>query len=180
MPNEGHLIKLSFVGEFGSGKSQLIHRYVDDAFTSANYHYFGQECKVRTINLAGFIVKLELWDVAAHGRYGSRVIKCPEYRGMHGILLVYDCTNVESFAKCTAWFEEIIKYTRELEPKVILIGNKCDMVADRVISQSQGQALAKENGAMFAETSAKDETNLEWVVASLVYEILHELQSIKE
>jgi Ras-related protein Rab-8A len=44
--------------------------------------------------------------------------------------------------------------------KRILIGNKADMVNERVIETSRGQALADEYGIKFFECSAKTEQNV--------------------
>jgi hypothetical protein len=37
----------------------------------------------------------------------------------------------------------------------VLVGNKCDLVDERVVQTSEGQELAKKWGASFYETSAK-------------------------
>lgn len=44
--------------------------------------------------------------------------------------------------------------------QVILVGNKCDMEEERVISQERGKQLADQLGVEFFETSAKENVNV--------------------
>lgn len=43
----------------------------------------------------------------------------------------------------------------------ILVGNKCDMLDEKVVSTEEGQKLAKEFGVDFYECSAKNDINVE-------------------
>jgi Ras family. len=44
--------------------------------------------------------------------------------------------------------------------QVILVGNKCDMEDERVISYERGKQLAEQLGIEFFETSAKENINV--------------------
>ncbi|KAG0729259.1 Ras-related protein Rab-3 [Chionoecetes opilio] len=52
--------------------------------------------------------------------------------------------------------------------QVILVGNKCDMEDERVISFERGKQLADELGLEFYETSAKENINVKAVFERLV------------
>lgn len=52
--------------------------------------------------------------------------------------------------------------------QVILVGNKCDMEDERVISFERGKQLADQLGVEFFETSAKENVNVK--VSNLHYE----------
>ena len=76
-----------------------------------------------------------------------------------GALLVYDITRKETFVHVTKWLEEV----RDNSSKtiaIILVGNKNDLEDQREVSYEEGEALAKENGLMFLETSAKTSCNI--------------------
>lgn len=47
-------------------------------------------------------------------------------------MLVYDVTKRESFDNLAMWLEEIGKHS-PIDVKLLLVGNKCDLVEERVI-----------------------------------------------
>jgi Ras-related protein Rab-1A len=63
--------------------------------------------KIRTIELDGKTIKLQIWDTAGQERF--RTISSTYYRGAHGIIVVYDITNLDSFNNVKRWLEEINK-----------------------------------------------------------------------
>ncbi|KAM0012591.1 putative small GTPase, P-loop containing nucleoside triphosphate hydrolase [Helianthus debilis subsp. tardiflorus] len=73
---------------------------------------------------------------------------------------VYDVTDQESFNNVKQWLSEIDCYVSENVNK-ILVGNKCDLVANKVVSTETAKAFADEIGIPFLETSAKDATSVE-------------------
>eukprot|EP00996_Jenningsia_fusiforme_P002987 NODE_3794_length_914_cov_105.468208_g3489_i0.p1 GENE.NODE_3794_length_914_cov_105.468208_g3489_i0~~NODE_3794_length_914_cov_105.468208_g3489_i0.p1 ORF type:complete len:225 (-),score=49.08 NODE_3794_length_914_cov_105.468208_g3489_i0:240-845(-) len=152
------LFKVCVIGESGVGKSSLLLRFADDTF-SANYMAtIGVDFKVKTMELDGKAIKLMIWDTAGQERF--RTITRHYYSGAHGVMLVYDVTDMESFSNVRAWLGEIEKYA---PPGIcrILVGNKCDMVSRRVVEQCDGQELADQLGIPFIETSAKAATNVD-------------------
>uniref|UniRef100_A0A6B2LNM8 Uncharacterized protein n=1 Tax=Arcella intermedia TaxID=1963864 RepID=A0A6B2LNM8_9EUKA len=80
-------------------------------------------------------------------------------------MLVYDVTRTESFVKLERWHKTIQRYAPLA--KLIVVGNKCDLVFDRKITAMQGEGLAKKYNAEFIETSALDDTNVEEAFANL-------------
>lgn len=88
-----------------------------------------------------------------------------------GILLVYDVTNVKSFDNIAKWLRNIDEHANEDVEKII-IGNKCDMEDRRVIPTERGEAIAREHGIRFIETSAKANINIDRVFLELTDAIL--------
>merc|ERR1712025_1235893 len=74
--------------------------------------------------------------------------------------LVYDITDEQSFLNIRNWIRNIEQHASDSVQK-ILIGNKCDMSDDRIITKDRGQELADEYGIKFFETSAKTDMNVE-------------------
>ena len=64
-----------------------------------------QQVKIRTIELDGKTIKLQIWDTAGQERF--RTITSSYYRGAHGIIVVYDVTDSESFNNVKQWLHEI-------------------------------------------------------------------------
>ena len=94
------------------------------------------------------------------------------YRGAHGILLIYDITDKDSFKSLQNWLIEIEKNAHKNVVKV-LIGNKCDLDDKRVISYSQGKEFADTYGLKFIETSAKKNSNVNEAFELLSRELIN-------
>ena len=86
--------------------------------------FAGIDFKIRTIELDGKKIKLQIWDTAGQERF--RTITTAYYRGAMGIMLVYDITNEKSFDNIKNWIRNIEEHASADVEKMIL-GNKCDM-----------------------------------------------------
>ena len=93
----------------------------------------GIDFKIRTIELDGKKIKLQIWDTAGQERF--RTITTAYYRGAMGIMLVYDITNEKSFDNIKNWIRNIEEHASADVEKMIL-GNKCDMNDRRQVSRS--------------------------------------------
>lgn len=118
----------------------------------------GIDFKIRTIELDGAKIKLQIWDTAGQERF--RTITQAYYRGAMGILLVYDVTDDKSFNNIRTWMRNIEQHANEQVVK-ILLGNKCDMPDKKMVTWEQGNDLAKEYSIEFFETSAKTNVKVE-------------------
>ena len=94
-PSPPSQIKLLLIGDSGVGKSCCLLRFSEDSFTPSFITTIGIDFKIRTIELDGKRVKLQIWDTAGQERF--RTITTAYYRGAMGILLVYDVTDERSF-----------------------------------------------------------------------------------
>jgi Ras-related protein Rab-8A len=117
------------IGDSGVGKSCLLLRFSDDSFTTSFITTIGIDFKIKTIELDGKRIKLQIWDTAGQERF--RTITTAYYRGAMGILLVYDITDEHSFMNINNWMQNIEQHASDTVNK-ILIGNKCDMDTNRL------------------------------------------------
>ncbi|KAL5740883.1 hypothetical protein ACOSP7_029761 [Xanthoceras sorbifolium] len=167
------LIKLLLIGDSGVGKSCLLLRFSDDSFTTSFITTIGIDFKIRTIELDGKRIKLQIWDTAGQERF--RTITTAYYRGAMGILLVYDVTDESSFNNIRNWMRNIEQHAADSVNR-ILVGNKADMdESKRAVPTAKGQALADEYGIKFFETSAKTNFNVEQVFFSIARDIKQRL-----
>lgn len=125
-----YLFKLLLIGDSGVGKSCLLLRFADDTYTESYISTIGVDFKIRTIELDKKTIKLQIWDTAGQERF--RTITSSYYRGAHGIIVVYDCTDQDSFNNVKQWLEEIDRYACDNVNK-LLVGNKCDLTAKKVV-----------------------------------------------
>ena len=70
----------------------------DDKFTDGHIPTTGGEFRIRTIELDGKTIKLQIWDTGV-----QRTITSSYYRGAHGIIVVYDVTKRASFDNVKTW-----------------------------------------------------------------------------
>ena len=82
------------------------------------------------------------------------------FKGAHGVALVYDVTDRDTFEAIRHWVKQIQEHA-ESNVSIVLIGNKCDKEQLRMVSRAEGEELAREINAPFFETSAKTNINVE-------------------
>ncbi|KAG7169654.1 ras-related protein Rab-1A [Homarus americanus] len=167
-PEYDYLFKLLLIGDSGVGKSCLLLRFADDTYTESYISTIGVDFKIRTIELDGKTIKLQIWDTAGQERF--RTITSSYYRGAHGIIVVYDTTDQESFNNVKQWLQEIDRYACENVNK-LLVGNKCDLTHKKVVDYQTAKEYADSLGIPFLETSAKNATNVEQAFMTMAAEI---------
>ncbi|URE31481.1 ras-related protein [Musa troglodytarum] len=168
-----YLIKLLLIGDSGKGyRSPLIPMDMDISnmpelgsmmevlgrVASFCVSLTALSQQIRTIELDGKRIKLQIWDTAGQERF--RTITTAYYRG------AMDIRN---------WIRNIEQHASDNVNK-ILVGNKADMdESKRAVPTAKGQALADEYGIKFFETSAKTNLNVEQVFFSIARDIKQRL-----
>ncbi|GAB1293787.1 Ras-related protein Rab-4A [Apodemus speciosus] len=161
-PNRDFLFKFLVIGNAGTGKSCLLHQFIEKKFKDDSNHTIGVEFGSKIINVGGKYVKLQIWDTAGQERFRS--VTRSYYRGAAGALLVYDIT---SHARMLA-SQNIV---------IILCGNKKDLDADREVTFLEASRFAQENELMFLETSALTGENVEEAFMQCARKILNKIES---
>ncbi|XP_045171160.2 ras-related protein Rab-35-like [Mercenaria mercenaria] len=163
-----HLFKLLIIGDSGVGKSSLLLRFSDNTFSGTYITTIGVDFKIRTIDVNGEKVKLQIWDTAGQERF--RTITSTYYRGTHGVVVVYDVTSGESFANVKRWLHEIDTNCDVVNR--ILVGNKDDDPDRKVVLTQDAQKFAEQMGIQLFETSAKENKNVEEMFVAITKLVL--------
>merc|ERR1712196_737176 len=121
-----YLFKLLLIGDSGVGKSCLLLRFADDTYTETYISTIGVDFKIRSIEIDGKVIKLQIWDTAGQERF--RTITSSYYRGAHGIIVVYDITDEDSFTAVARWITEIERFAGQ-DVNKMMVGNKADLTA---------------------------------------------------
>jgi small GTP-binding protein len=155
-----YIFKLILIGNSGVGKSSIIQRYMKNTFEESYKCTIGVDFLMKTLNLNGKTVKLQLWDTAGQEKYKSMVASY--YRGANVALVVFDITSHASFDSLPVWIENYYKNGPE-EKNIILIGNKKDMEESRQVTRQEAEIFSETNNMMYFETSAKEGDNIEYI-----------------
>ena len=94
------------------------------------------------------------------GQERFRTITTSYYRGAHGIIIVYDITDKDSFDNIRQWLYEIDRYASDNVSKLI-IGNKTDLSHRRVVTYEAAKEFCDELNVQYIETSAKSNVNVD-------------------
>lgn len=118
------LFKLVLVGDASVGKTCVVQRFKTGAFSERQGSTIGVDFTMKTLEIQGKRVKLQIWDTAGQERF--RTITQSYYRSANGAILAYDITKRSSFLSVPHWIEDVRKYAGSNIVQ-LLIGNKSDL-----------------------------------------------------
>jgi len=123
----------------------------------------GADFLTKEVNVDGSVVQLQLWDTAGAEKFHS--MGASFYRNSECCALVCDLTDPKSFEAIESWRTEFLNQLNPKDPDTfpfVLLGNKCDKVAERKVQAPKIKQYCETKSNMpYFETSAKDNTNVE-------------------
>ena len=173
------LIRLLLIGDSSVGKTSILSRYADDTFSETYINTVGIDFRHKTIPINGMSVRVQVWDTAGQERF--RGIMPAYYRGIHGVILVYDMTNPKSFHNIQDWIMEIDRNCTQPPIASTLLANKSDLEYERKVTTIEGHDLASMFNLNFHEVSAlKDKENIDNAFISMITKIATHMQNEKK
>ena len=152
--------KVVVLGDPSVGKTSTILRFTDNVFLRAYIPTMGLNITQKIFDVNKNSVELVLWDIAGQIKFGT--IRKKFYEGMSMFLLLFDLTNPMSFANVPKWHQDIKKYFKnDQKIKGYLIGNKSDLVKERIVSENDAVRLAFALDLDYIEISALTGYNIE-------------------
>lgn len=154
-----YLFKLLIIGDENVGKTSVCNRFGERFFNQVYDQTIGVEfstCFTHIYNQ--ILVKCQLWDTSGKREFSPIIDSY--YKGVAGVIIVYDISNRKSFEKVSHWLNQIEKNKNDDEVvNILLLGNKSDK-SNRVVSWDEGNSFAIKNNCVFFETSAKKNENI--------------------
>ena len=160
-------VAILFIGDSRVGKSNMIYRLIENKYSEEILASVGFDIKTKVMKICNKNILVKIFDTAGQERFNS--ITTSLFQKVQGIVLVYDISNEDSFRNINNWILKI--KDNFLNVQYILVGNKCDLENERIISKKDGMNLAKKYNFKFFETSSKTGQNINEVIIELVTDI---------
>ncbi|KAI7864002.1 ras family-domain-containing protein [Spinellus fusiger] len=168
------LLKLLFVGDSGTGKSCLLHHFLENQFKKDSANTIGMEFGTRILHIADKSIKLQIWDTAGQERFRS--LTKSYFRGAAGALVVYDICNRDTFLGVRSWLADVRSLANP-ELVMILVGNKNDLGEEREVTYLEASRFAQEHEMMFLEASALSGDGVEDIFFKCARSILSKIET---
>jgi len=162
------LYKIVILGEGGVGKSALTIQFVNNHFVT-DYDPTIENSYRKQITVDDSTLMLDILDTAGQEEYSA--MRDQYIRSGQGFIVVYSIISRPTYEKISEFREKILMVKDEDDFPIVLLGNKCDLETDRVVSRDEGNALGKQFGVPFYETSAKNKINITEAFEAVVREI---------
>ncbi len=156
------------LGDASVGKTSFTKRFCYNLFNPSERLTIGVDFHVKTIDLHGKKIKLQIWDVGGEERFRFLL---PTYcLGANAAFLLYDVTRSQTLDNITEW-TNIVRQKSGPIP-IMLVGSKIDLGdAQREVIREYGiQVAEKHNMDSFGEISSKLGQNVD-----KTFEVLTEL-----
>ena len=154
--------KICLVGEAAVGKTSLVRRYVQDAFSDDYLMTLGTKVskKIEQVATPGLTVRVDMaiWDIM--GQPGLLdLVRDAYFTGAHGILAVADFTRLSSLERLQMWIRNVRQVAGTIP--VLLVVNKNDRVREAQFTLEEVERLAPTYATGYVMTSAKTGENVE-------------------
>ncbi|CAJ1065026.1 ras-related protein Rab-30 isoform X1 [Xyrichtys novacula] len=176
MEDYDYLFKIVLIGNAGVGKTCLVRRFTQGLFPPGQGATIGVDFMIKTVEIKGEKVKLQIWDTAGQERFRS--ITQSYYRSANALILTYDITCEDSFRCLPEWLREIEQYANN-QVVTILVGNKIDLAEKREVLRQRAEDFAESQSMLYLETSAKESDNVEKLFLDLACELIREAKQNK-
>ena len=167
-------IKIGLLGDSAVGKSTIVTKFINLDFKDDLLSTIGSDKYDTKFTLEnGKKIKLIIWDTAGQERFRSMALQA--LKAVHGIILVFDLTNRESFENINEWLETIKENFNN--PNLILFGNKADEDKKKwQVSKEEAERFAHKLNLKYFETSGYKKIGLQEGFSSIVNDIYNKLK----
>ncbi|VDD90063.1 unnamed protein product [Enterobius vermicularis] len=128
----------------------------------------------KQISVDGKSCILEILDTAGTEQFTA--MRDLYMKNGEGFIIVYSVTDPLSLTEATDIFQNLVRVRQKYHFPLILVGNKCDDLENRIVSKEDGEQLAMQFNSTFCESSAKENINVLSIFEDIVRQIRIEEQ----
>jgi len=163
------LYKIVVLGDGGVGKSCLTIQFTQNHFIR-EYDPTIENSYRKQITVEDDPCTLDILDTAGQDEYA--VMRDQYINSGEGFILVYSITSRSSFSSMTEFRQKILE-VKDVEERypMVMVGNKCDLDNERLVSMAEAKELANKWKIGFFEASAKSRINVEESFKAIVRDI---------
>ncbi|KAL9648102.1 hypothetical protein ABK040_007468 [Willaertia magna] len=172
--NNNEEYKLAVVGGGGVGKSALTVQFIQNIFVE-EYDPTIEDSYRKHAKVDDKPCFLEILDTAGQEEY--KALRDSYMRTADGFLLVYSVIDRKTFEEVNEFYEQILRVKDADKVPMVLVGNKCDLESERIISQDEAKQYSKQLGIPSIETSAKQRLHVDECFMALVREVRNSKKS---
>ena len=148
-------IKISFVGEAGVGKTNIIRVLNDEPFRLDRHSTLNSSFIEKDIIINNKQYTYALWDTAGQEIYRS--ITKSFIQNSKIVFIVFAINDKKSFKEVDYWINSIKEELKEGHYIMALIGNKLDLFEEQEVSEEDVKKKADELKIDFKLTSAAED-----------------------
>ena len=172
MSNNNEDNKVVLIGEMGVGKTCIIEQFISNDFNQdQDSTITAQFCKKDFEFPGGEKITLDIWDTAGQEKF--RALTRIFYKNAKAVIIVYSITNKQTFDEAKNYWYEQVKQNCHSDVIIAIAANKCDLYEERQVSDEEGEQFAKNVGAFFASTSAKNDNGITNLFENIALKILY-------
>jgi len=162
-------MKIVMLGNGGVGKSAITFRFVQNKFVES-YNPTIEDSYRKQLKVDNHNVVLDILDTAGQEEYTE--LREVYMRGGEGFVIVYSIVDKKSFQEVTEFRDRIFRVKDRDKVPMVLVGNKCDLEANRAVPKEDGEELAKRLGVPHFESSAQNNINMEEIYLAVCREVI--------
>jgi len=163
--------KIILTGDFGVGKTSLVNMFVQNLFRESMQSTIGVDISQKLVELGNETkINFVIWDI------GGQLSQIAPYRkrfyeGANSAFIVVDRTHPKTLKSVEVWYNDLKKYV-PLDIKIVLVGNKSDLVENIEVSEYDLKKVADQFGFHYILTSAKTGENVNDSFLYMAYKFL--------
>ena len=160
--------KIVVLGSGAVGKSSITVRFVQGIFLT-KYDPTIEDSYRKQLELEGNQYVLEILDTAGTEQFTA--MRDLYMKTGQGFVLVYSIIAQSTYNDLDPIHDQIVRVRDTDDVPIVVVGNKCDLESQRIVSQEDGKALAERYFADFLEVSAKAEIRVNDIFTTLIKKI---------